>query len=78
MTMNYIFYDTMIYLHYKMFTELDFSEIIGDAPITGSSVHTGSTFRFPALHFPGPVFLSLVRVWSLFSGRYHLFEIGSS
>lgn len=32
--MNYIFCDTMVYLHYRMFTEIDFSEIIGDAPVT--------------------------------------------
>lgn len=32
--MNYIFCDTMVYLHYRMFTEIEFSEIIGSSPIT--------------------------------------------
>lgn len=32
--MNYVFCDTMVYLHYRMFSEIDFSEIIGCSPIT--------------------------------------------
>ena len=32
--MNYVFCDTMVYLHYRMFSEIDFSEITGCSPIT--------------------------------------------
>ena len=32
--MNFIFCDTMIYLHYQLFTEIDFSKIINNTPIT--------------------------------------------